>query len=78
MVAAQDIIEPKVGMKFSIKAVAPQTNGKSKPEIRVTKKTSMPVKSEIKNFMEKEYIKALNDDIGTLESYELICKTYQK
>ena len=47
------MIEPKVGIKFIIKARNPQTIGKSIPTIEVPINTRIPVASEIKNFMER-------------------------
>ena len=48
------MIEPKVGIKFMIKAIKPQTIGKSRCMIAVPIPTRIPVASEIKNFIERK------------------------
>ena len=47
-----EITEPKIGIKFMIKARKPQTIGKSRPIISETIPHNIPVVREIKNFIE--------------------------
>ena len=52
VVSPTEIIEPKIGIKFIIKARKPHTIGKSRPKMNDASPHNTPVAREIKNLIE--------------------------